>query len=155
MLRIVNGERIASSAQVFVGCSATIFDPERRKVLLTRRADNSQWCLPGGHFEPGESVAEACAREVLEETGLIVRIVRLIGVYSSPHRVLDYGDGQQYQVVALNFEAAPIGGALDLSKETTDYGYFSQTEIERLDLMEHHRERIQDAYIGRMTAQIR
>ncbi len=36
---------------------------------LTRRADNGQWCLPGGHVDPGETVAESCRREVEEETG--------------------------------------------------------------------------------------
>ena len=44
-------------------------------------------------MDAGESVAEACAREVGEETGLEVRIERLIGVYSNPHRLLEYADG--------------------------------------------------------------
>jgi ADP-ribose pyrophosphatase YjhB (NUDIX family) len=44
-----------------LGCSAAIFD-ERGRILLTRRADNGQWCLPGGRMESGESAAEACER---------------------------------------------------------------------------------------------
>jgi ADP-ribose pyrophosphatase YjhB (NUDIX family) len=146
MLSIVQGERIGKSAAVFVGCSATLFDIDRRKVLLTKRADNGRWCLPGGHFEPGEDVAEACVREMREETGLEVRVVRLIGVYSSPNTVLDYGEGGRFQVVALNFEVETIGGALGLSDETTDAGYFTAEEIASLDLLEHHRPRIADAF---------
>lgn len=155
MLSILQGERIARSAGVFVGCSATLFDPERRKILLTRRADNGRWCLPGGHFEPGEDVTEACAREMREETGLEVRVGPLIGVYSSPDFVLDYGERGRYQVVALNFAVEPFGGALGLSDETTEVGYFSASEIAELDLVEHHRQRVADAFTFRDTTYIR
>ena len=81
--------------------------------------------MPGGHMEPGESATEACAREVWEETGLKVRIGRLIGVYTNPHRIVEYADGNRYQIVALSFEAEPIGGELGISDETTECGYFS------------------------------
>lgn len=155
MLTILQGERIARTAGMFVGCSGTIFDQERRKILLTRRADNGRWCLPGGHVEPGETVAEACIREMREETGLDVRIVRLIGVYSSPHFVLDYGERGRFQVVGLNFEVEPIGGALGLSNETIGVGYFSAAEIAALDLLEHHRERIADAFAESKTTFVR
>ena len=155
MLSIVQGERIGRSAAVFVGCSATLFDAERRKILLTRRADNGRWCLPGGHFEPGEDVAEACIREMHEETGLEVRVVRLIGVYSSPNFVLDYGERGRFQVVALNFEVETVGGELGLSDETTEVGYFTEQEIADLDLLEHHRPRIVDAFGHASVAHIR
>lgn len=140
---------------MFVGCSAVVFDGERRKILLTRRADNGRWCLPGGHVEPGETVAEACIRELHEETGLHARPVRLIGVYSSPHFVLDYGERGRFQVVGLNFEVEPIGGALGLSNETSEVGYFSAEEIAGLDLLEHHRERIADAFADAETTFVR
>jgi len=155
VLSILQGERIGRSAAVFVGCSATSFDADRRKILLTRRADNGRWCLPGGHFEPGEDVAEACVREMHEETGLEVRVVRLIGVYSSPHIVLDYGERGRFQVVALNFEVEAIGGKLGLSDETTEVGFFSMPEIAHLDLLEHHRPRIADAFADGPAACIR
>ena len=56
------------------------------EILLIQRADNGHWGLPGGHVEPGESVAQAAAREVLEETGCKIEVGRLIGVYSDPER---------------------------------------------------------------------
>jgi ADP-ribose pyrophosphatase YjhB (NUDIX family) len=99
-------------------------------------------------MEAGESAAEACIREVEEETGLQVRIRRLLGVYSSPHMLLTYADGNQYQIVALSFEAEIEGGTLTLSDETTDAGYFTPVEIEEMDVMEHHRQRIADALSG-------
>jgi ADP-ribose pyrophosphatase YjhB (NUDIX family) len=80
MATILLGERIGKQGQLAVGCSATIFDATAQKMLLMRRTDNGQWCVPGGYMEPGENVTEACTREVLEETGLQVEVKRLIGV---------------------------------------------------------------------------
>ena len=148
MAKIIEGERVGILGKLALGCSATIFDPTRQRVLLTRRTDNGRWCLPGGRMESGESMIETCIRETLEETGLQVRIVRLLGVYSSPHRLVEYPDGNRYHIVALNFEAEPIGGTLALSDETTDYGYFSWDEIAHLDVMETHVERLTDVFSG-------
>lgn len=144
-MKIVHGPRIGAGGRIALCTNAVVFDAGRRRVLLARRADNGQWCLPGGHVDPGETVAESCAREVLEETGLRVRVGRLIGVYSSPDRVVDYGDGKHHQIVALCFEAEAVGGALATSSETTASGYFALGDIAGMDLMEHHRERIVDA----------
>lgn len=154
MVAILESERIGRECQLTVGCSAVLFDSQRR-ILLTRRRDNGRWCLPGGKMEPGESAAEACIREVHEETGLQVRIVRLIGVYTTPHRALAYSDGGRFQVVGLCFEAEPVGGRLDVSEETAEYGYFAPVELADLDLMEHHRERIADALTGQLPAFVR
>ena len=98
-------------------------------------------------MDPGES-AECCAREALEETGLVVSVGRLVGVYTSPHLIVEYADGNRVQPVAFSFEATPIGGELTISDETTEYGYFSLEEMKSMDLMEHHHQRIIDADEG-------
>ena len=148
MGKVIRGHRIARLGVLRPGCSATIFDATRQRVLLTRRTDNGLWCLPGGGMDPGESAAEACAREVLEETGLVVQVGRLLGVYTSPHIIVEYASGNRVQPLALNFEAEAVGGELGLSDETTEVGYFSLMEIESMDLWEHHIVRINDAFVG-------
>ena len=155
MAKIIYGERIGKQAILKVGCAAVIFDTNRQKVLLTRRTDNGRWCLPGGGMDAGESAAEACAREVWEETGLIVAIDKLIGVYTSPHRITEYIDGNRFQFVSFCFEASVIGGELGLSDETTEVGYFSPGEIATIDLMENHVERISDAFAGQVATFVR
>ncbi|MBD0335308.1 MAG: NUDIX domain-containing protein [Cyanobacteria bacterium Co-bin13] len=148
MAKLVYGDRIGKLGHIMVGCSATIWNDSGEKILLTRRTDNGRWCLPGGRMDPGESIEEACCREALEETGLQVTVKRLLGIYTSPHCLLEYADGERCQIVAMNFEAVVIGGELRLSDETTECGYFSATEIAQLDVMEHHLERIQDTLAG-------
>ena len=48
-------------------------------------------------MDPGESVTEACAREVWEETGLQGRVGKLIGVYSDPHQLVEYADSNRFR----------------------------------------------------------
>jgi 8-oxo-dGTP diphosphatase len=65
-----------------------IFD-EKGRVLLIQRGNppfKNAYALPGGFVEIGETVEDACRREVLEEVGIKVGDLRLIGVYSNPAR---------------------------------------------------------------------
>jgi len=59
------------------------------RVLLIRRGNppfQGQYALPGGFVDVGETVEDACRRELKEETGLTVGALKLIGVYSDPKR---------------------------------------------------------------------
>jgi 8-oxo-dGTP diphosphatase len=55
---------------------------QQGRVLLTVRADLQGWELPGGNLEPGETEEECVSREVREETGLEVEVVRHVGDYT-------------------------------------------------------------------------
>jgi len=152
---IYTGERIGEQGSIRLGCSAVIFDETRQKVLLTQRADNGLWCLPSGGVDPGESVEETVMREVFEETGLDIRVVRLTGVYSDPNIMVMYQDGNKVQIVALNFEGEIIGGQMILSDETTDIGYFDIAELDKLGMLTNHRLRIEDTLKNQGNAFIR
>ena len=154
MTKVLYGERISRQGTLRVGCSAAIFD-EAGRIFLTRRADNGQWCLPGGGMESGESAAEACVREVWEETGLRVRVKRLVGVYSHPDQLVVYPDGNKAHIVALHFEAEITGGEPGLSNETTDFGYFTLEEVQGMEFLGRHRERIFDTLEQRLEALIK
>jgi len=155
MVEVIHGERVGKLGRLAVGCSAGILDSTGNKILLVHRADNSRWAVPGGYMEPGESAAEAAAREVLEETGLQVRVGRLIAVYSNPNILVEYPDGNRYQIVALYFAAEPVGGELRPSFETTEVGYFSRDEIERLEMGRFDRQRVADAFARQEAALVR
>ena len=155
MVQFIHGERIGKLGRLALGCSAGILDPTGNRILLVRRADNGRWAVPGGYMEPGETAAEAAAREALEETGLQVRVGRLIAVYSNPNILVEYPDGNRYQIVALYFAAEPIGGELRPSSETTEVGYFSQEEIERLEMGRFDRQRVADTFARQEAAFVR
>jgi len=154
MTQILYGNRIGKQGKIRLGCSAAIFDDQKR-ILLTKRQDNGQWCLPSGGMEPGESVAEACEREVFEETGLSVRVKRFVGVYSHPDQLTVYSETDKFQIVVLHFEAEIVGGELGLSDETSDYGYFTMEEVEKLEMLGRHKERITDTLAYQKEAFIR
>jgi 8-oxo-dGTP pyrophosphatase MutT (NUDIX family) len=155
MKQVIHGNRIGKKGRIRLGCSVVIFDEARKKVLLTKRADNGLWCLPGGGVDPGESVDETVIREAWEETGLTIRVLRLIGVYSDPDWLVVYNESDAVQIVALNFEAEIITGEPDLSDETSDWGYYSLEEMTALEMLLNHRQRVEDAFENRQAAFIR
>ena len=155
MCKIIYGERIGKTTPLVVACDGVIFDGTKHKILLTKRTDNGEWCLPGGKMEPGESASECCVSEVLEETGLAVAVERLVGVYSSPGCIVEYTDGNRKQGVDLLFEAAIIGCDIRTTEETTDVGYFPIEKMGSLGIMELMKERISDAYEFRTVAFLR
>lgn len=72
------------------------------------------WALPGGFVERDETVEEAAIREVAEETGLQVRLDRLVGVYSQP------GRDPKRHAVAICYTAHVIGGTLQSGDDAAD-----------------------------------
>ena len=86
--------------------AASVVIVEGGRVLL-KESERSPgtWGLPGGLVEDNESVAQAAIREAQEETGLKVRLERLIGVYSRPH-----ASGGGLHVIV--FTAQAVGGML-------------------------------------------
>lgn len=67
---------------------AVVFDKAGRLLLIKRKSPpfKGRFALPGGFVEVGETVEEAAARELREETGIIAKVQRLVGIYSQPKR---------------------------------------------------------------------
>ena len=110
-----------------------IIPNEKGEVLMGRRADNKLWDLPGGVMEAGEAPWEAVVRESREESGLVVEIVRLAGIYNKPLK----------SDIVFLFECRKTGGELKLSSETTDLKYFSGENLPK-DITNRQIERITD-----------
>jgi ADP-ribose pyrophosphatase YjhB (NUDIX family) len=122
-----------------LGANIAIIDDGQ--ILLTKREDLEIWCLPGGHVDTGESIAETAIREAHEETGLTVELTQLVGIYSQPN----WG-GRGIHIVL--FAARPTDGRLQpQASEVIDLGYFDPHKLPN-PLMWWHRQRISDAMEG-------
>ncbi|HZG69425.1 MAG TPA: NUDIX domain-containing protein, partial [Herpetosiphonaceae bacterium] len=105
-----------------------------------KREDFEVWCLPGGGVESGESLAQAAVREVREETGIHIELLRLVGIYSRPLWM-----GQGYHIVV--FAAWPVGGSpLPQPGEVIAMDYFGAGALP--PLLWGQRQRIEDALAG-------
>lgn len=81
------------------------------RIVLVRRVDTGEWCLPGGLVDWGETVEAAARRELREETGLeLLRVDRLVGVYSAPDR------DPRIHAVSITLAVA-AGGAMEVHDE--------------------------------------
>lgn len=113
------------------------------QILLIRRTDNGNYSLPGGALELGESITEAAVRETREETGIRCEITGLVGIYTSPHHVIEYtSNGEVRQEFSVVFAARPVGGAPATSIESSEVLWVRAGEIAQLRMHPSMRQRI-------------
>ncbi|MER5772008.1 NUDIX hydrolase [Streptomyces sp. NPDC001985] len=142
----------APTANSLIPAASTIVVDEIGRILLQRRIDNGMWALPGGAMNIGESLPDCAVRETLEETGLNVRLVGIVGTYTNPGHVFSYSDGEVRQEFSICFLAHPAGGALSASGESTEVDWFTIAETENLPMVPSIRKRIDDWRDGNMPA---
>jgi 8-oxo-dGTP diphosphatase len=114
------------------GVSAMIFDQHGR-VLLQRRSDTGDWATVGGAIDPGEEPADALVREILEETGIVVEPLRIIGVYATP--VITYPNGDRCIYIITQFLCRPLDGEPEprvADDESLEVRYFGREELPEL-----------------------
>jgi ADP-ribose pyrophosphatase YjhB (NUDIX family) len=120
------------------------------KILMVKEKIDDAWTLPGGWADPCQSPSEAVAREVFEESGFEVRVVKLAAVYDRskhPHKPL-----MPFHLYKLFFLCEITGGSATESYETTGVEFFAGDAIPPLSIsrtlpfqiarmFEHHRNR--------------
>jgi mutator protein MutT len=107
---------------------------DANQVLLSRRADDGEWELPGGKADKGESPWIALSREVQEEVAVDVRVSSLEGMY--------FVAGEDNLV--LIFRCSIAGGRPQLTPETADTGWFAPDDLPN-GMRVHHGEWLQSA----------
>jgi ADP-ribose pyrophosphatase YjhB (NUDIX family) len=121
------GERGYATPKVDV--RAAVFHQGR--LLLVREREDGGWTLPGGWAEVGQSAAQSVEREVREESGYLVKSVKLLACWDRnkyPHPAIPF---HAYKLV---FRCELVGGASSASSETTEVDFFAEDRIPALSL---------------------
>lgn len=133
----------ALAANSVVPSTTAVVTDKHDRIVLIRRRDNDLWALPGGGMQLGESIVDSAVREVKEETGLDVEVTGLIGVYTNPHHVMAYTDGEVRQQFSLCFTTRLLGGDLVADSESTDIAWTPSQDVPSLNMHPSMRLRIQ------------
>jgi 8-oxo-dGTP pyrophosphatase MutT (NUDIX family) len=136
----------APPANSLVPSTTVAVRDEVGRLLLIHRIDNDLWALPGGAMELGESVADAAIREVEEETGIVVRLTGLVGIYTDPGHVMQYSDGEVRQEFSVCFHGVPVQGTpREDGSETKEVRWVQPSDIPDLNIHPSMRKRIEHA----------
>ncbi|MNW54253.1 RNA pyrophosphohydrolase [compost metagenome] len=122
-------EKIGSDL-LFIPSVAAIIRNEENEILFVRKNNERIWGLPAGAIEMGETPAESVTREVYEETGLIIRAEKILGVFGGEKYRYEYSNGHQVEYLTIVFECKIVDGTLNgLDGEIEKVRFYWEDEI--------------------------
>lgn len=113
----------------YVGVGGVIVDADGRVVLIKRRFDPraGEWSLPGGNLEVGETLEAAVAREMEEETGLVVEVGPMVEVFD---RIMRDAEGRvRFHFVIVDYLCWPVGGVLSAASDVSEAALVDPLEL--------------------------
>lgn len=130
MAYIENLRKVVGHQPLILAGVAVAVVNEMGEFLLQKRMDG-KWGVPGGFIELGESTVEAGRREVLEETGIQVGKLKLVGVFSGKEHYFKLPNGDEFYPVTTAYVTNEIkGGSLKADGiETTEAKFFHVEEL--------------------------
>jgi ADP-ribose pyrophosphatase YjhB (NUDIX family) len=113
------------------------------KILMVKETIDGKWSLPGGWADVGLSPSEVVAKEVQEESGLEVKVTRLLAVYDKkchPH------PPDLYYAYKLFFLCEEIGGKVQTGMETSDVSFFPFDQLPELSTGRNTKSQIESMF---------
>jgi 8-oxo-dGTP diphosphatase len=125
-----------------VGVGGVIID-EGRALLIRRGSEplRGEWSIPGGTLELGETLAEGVARELLEETGLVVRVLGQIEVFERIYTEKSGGASKKkkrprFHYVIVDYFCERVSGEPRAGSDVSDVAYAREDELDKFHLTE-------------------
>lgn len=108
--------------------STVIILNEQKEILMQQRPCGN-WGLPGGLMDLGESFEEVAYREILEETGLVIHDLKLLGVFSGKDYYCKVSNGDEFYSVTAVFLTSSFSGELTLDHESRALAFYSPLQL--------------------------
>ncbi|MCP4325771.1 MAG: NUDIX domain-containing protein [Alteromonadales bacterium] len=127
--------KIGSSTLMIPSVAAVIFN-DNNEIILQEKS-NEPWSLPAGMIDPGESPRDAIIREVREETGLMVKPTKVLGVFGGKEFSYTYPNGHQVEytiILMLCEKVSEETSSEPLDSETVSLKYYSKESMPPLAL---------------------
>ena len=125
-------DKVGHDLLTLTAASISVFDSSGR-LLLGEDAETGLWTLPGGAIDPNEHPADAAVRECFEETGLLVKLDGLIGVFGGPEFLVHYPNGDVTYYTTTAFRGSVVGSSHQPGDgELSVLRSFSRSECESL-----------------------
>jgi 8-oxo-dGTP pyrophosphatase MutT (NUDIX family) len=138
----------APRANTLIPASNLLVVNDSGEILLQRRRDTGQWALPGGAQDIGETAGQCAVRECLEETGVLAEVTGFLGVYSDPHHIVAYTDGEIRQQYENAYIGRPLGGEPTVNDEADGVRWVHPDHLGALDIHPSMRRQIGDYLSG-------
>ena len=125
---------------LFVPAVAVVARNQEHALLLVQDGETKLWGCPGGTVEPAELPSDAAVRETWEESGVLVELDRILGVFGGEHCAGTYKNGDRIAWVATVFTARVLSGApRPDGVETQAARFFTDGQLQTLPLANHTR----------------
>ena len=118
--------REAGYATPKIDVRGAVFDSDGRILMVREVLDGGRWTLPGGWADVNFSAAENVAKEVREESGFVVRVVKCAAVWD---RTRQGHQPQFFSALKLFFVCEIVGGAASTSLETSEVAFFAEPDV--------------------------
>lgn len=117
--------------EIPVASVLAIIPDDKGKILFVKQKTGPYkgwWLLPGGHVKFGETLREAIVREVREETGLVIKVSKLLGVFD----VID--TNQNFHFIHTVFLCEPVGGELKAGSDASELRWFDPNTLDKIQI---------------------